>query len=241
MIRFFVVCLFILPLLARAAANAGVSVADTTDQNAGIGIHQTGVLVYPPSMLYSGIHSGEVRIAIGVDENGHLTDYLVTGYTEKGFVDGVVAAIKRWTYEPARTSGRAQSARAEVLFVFRDQGVVVQRLPGATMREFLSDMMERSYTYAPYRLRDLDRIPTPVHVVSPAIKFGNEAHNVMVEFYIDEQGQVRLAAVPREAADSIYSAAAVAAVEQWRFEPPLRKGKPVLVLVEQEFKFLPKN
>jgi len=30
-------------------------------------------------------------------------------------------------------------------------------------------------------------------------------------------------------------------VEQWRFEPPLRKGKPVLVLVEQQFKFRPKK
>lgn len=228
-------------LLVCAVAAAGAPLPDTIDPNAGIGIRQTGVLVYPPSMLYSGIHSGEVRIAIGVDEKGRLTDFLVTGYTEKGFVDGVVAAIKRWTYEPARTSGRAQSARAEVLFIFKDQGVIVQRLPGATEREFLSGMMQGSYAYAPCRLRDLDRIPTPVHVVSPATNFGNEAHDVTVEFYIDEQGQVRMAAVSREAADDIYSAAAVAAVEQWRFEPPLRKGRPVLVLVQEEFKFRPKN
>jgi TonB family protein len=77
--------------------------------------------------------------------------------------------------------------------------------------------------------------------VPPATKPGNEAHDVTVEFYIDEQGRVRMAAVPREAADDIYSAAAVAAVEQWRFEPPLRKGKPVLVLVEQLFRFRPKK
>ncbi|MES1167652.1 MAG: TonB family protein [Oleiharenicola lentus] len=230
----------LLPQLASAAG--GMSAPRSDDEaNAGIGINQVGVLVYPPSMLYSGIHSGEVRIAIGVDETGRLTDYLVTGYTEKGFVDGVVAAIKRWNYVPARTSGRAQSARAEVLFVFRDQGVIVQRLPGAAEREFLSGMMRDNYVYTPYRLRDLDRIPIPVQVVSPAKMVGNEAHDVTVEFYIDEEGRVRMAAVPREAADDIYSAAAVAAVEQWRFEPPMRKGKPVLVLVEQEFKFLPKE
>jgi len=208
----------------------------------GIGINQVGVLVYPPGMLYNGIHSGEVRIAISVDETGRLTDFLITGYTEKGFVDGVVAAVKRWSYSPALTSGRAQSARAEVLFVFKDQGVIVQRLPGAAEREFLSGMLDGYYSYLPCRLRDLDHIPIPAQeLVSPAARLGNEAHDVTVEFYIDEEGRVRMAAVPREAADDIYSAAAVAAVEQWRFEPPLRKGKPVLVLVEQQFKFRPKK
>jgi len=230
----------VLSQLALAAGGLG-ALRPGDDDNAGIGINQVGVLVYPPSMLYSGIHSGEVRIAIGVDETGRLTDSLITGYTEKGFVDGVVSAIKRWTYVPARASGRAQSARAEVLFIFKDQGVIVQRLPGAAEREFISGMMQGNYVYAPCRLRDLDRIPTPIHVVSPTIKPANEPHDVTVEYYIDEQGQVRMVAVPREAADDIYSAAAVAAVEQWRFEPPLRKGKPVLVLVQQEFHFRPKN
>jgi TonB family protein len=79
-----------------------------------------------------------------------------------------------------------------------------------------------------------------VQVVSPLVNFSEKAHTVTVEFYIDEQGNVRMAAVPRESAGDIYAAAAVAAVEQWRFEPPLRKGRPVLVLAQQEFNFRPK-
>jgi outer membrane biosynthesis protein TonB len=39
----------------------------------------------------------------------------------------------------------------------------------------------------------------------------------------------------------MYAAAAVSAVEQWRFEPPLRKGAPVLVYAQQEFSFHPKE
>ena len=78
-------------------------------------------------------------------------------------------------------------------------------------------------------------------MVSPSVNSDEKVHTVTVEFYIDEQGTVRMAAVPRESAGDVYAAAAVAAVEQWRFEPPLRKGEPVLVLAQQEFKFRPKE
>ena len=60
-----------------------------------------------------------------------------------------------------------------------------------------------------------------------------------MEFYIDETGHVRLPAVSRETneADEELSAAAVTAVEQWQFEPPVSKGKPVFVLAHQDFDF----
>jgi hypothetical protein len=32
-------------------------------------------------------------------------------------------------------------------------------------------------------------------------------------------------------------AAAITAVEQWQFEPPVSRGRPVLVLVQQDFNF----
>jgi TonB family protein len=80
-----------------------------------------------------------------------------------------------------------------------------------------------------------------VHVVTPVANSDDQIHSVTVEFYIDEQGNVRMAAVPRTSAGDAYAAAAVAAVEQWRFEPPLRRGQPVLVLAQQEFNFRPKK
>ena len=48
------------------------------------------------------------------------------------------------------------------------------------------------------------------------------------------------AGLQRTQADDIYAAAAVAAVEKWQFEPPLRKGQAVLVLAHQEFTFVDK-
>ncbi len=215
------------------------------DDNVGIAIDQVGVLVYPPMMLYNAIYSGEVRAVISVDEKGVLTDCLVTGYTDKAFADAAVVALNRWIYQPARVKGRARSARADVLFLFKDQGVIVQNFPGALAQHAFAGFMQGRYAYRPCKLRELDRTPTPVHVVPPTAPKpspGNRyTHAVKVEFYIDEEGKVRMPAVARESADDAYAAAAVSAVEQWRFEPPLRKGKPVLVYAQQEFTFRPKE
>lgn len=217
-----------------------LSGVERPDDNVGIDIDQTGVLVYPPKLLNSGVFSGEIRAVISVDSQGTLNDCLVTGYTEPGFVDAAVAAMKRWTYQPARVNGRARASRAEVLFTFRDRGVIVQNLPGALERYAVFGAREDHYVYKPCLLRELDHIPTPVHVVSPSIKAGSQ-HSITVEFYIDEEGRVRMPAVDRASADDAFAAAAVSAVEQWRFEPPLRKGKPVLVYAQQEFTFRPKE
>jgi TonB family protein len=205
------------------------------DADMGIAIDQVGVLAFPPSMLYNGVSTGEVRAAISVDEHGNLVDSLLVSYTEKAFADAALAAIKRWKYQPALVHGRPQSSRADVIFTFRDQGVIVQSLPGAAERQVVEKILQGRFIYKACQLRDLDRIPTPVHVVSPAFNDDAKKHSVVVGFYIDEEGRVRLPSVSREAADDLFAAVSVKAVEQWRFEPPLRKGMPVLVYAEQEF------
>ena len=207
----------------------------------GIAIEQVGVLAFPPSMLYSGVYSGEVHAAISVDENGKLADCLIVSYTEQAFAEAAMAAIKRWRYQPALVHGRPQSSRADVIFSFHDQGVIVQKLPGAVERQIVENMLQGRFSYQACQLRDLDRIPTPVHVVSPAFNGDARKRSVIVGFYIDEVGKVRLPSVSRESADDFLAAAAVKAVEQWRFEPPLRKGRPALVYAEQEFHFNPKK
>lgn len=234
-------CYTLLLSLLSLPAIGSVTALERPDDNAGIAIEQVGVLVYPPMMLYNAIYSGEVSVVISVDENGVLTDYLVTGYTDQAFAAAAAIALKRWNYKPARVMGRARSSRADVLFQFKDQGVIVQNFPGALEQRALAGYMQGRYVYEPCKLRELDRIPTPVHVVRPGIKTDGNNHSITVEFYIDEEGKVRMPAVARESADDAYAAAAVSAVEQWRFEPPLRKGKPVLVYAQQEFTFRPKE
>ena len=58
----------------------------------------------------------------------------------------------------------------------------------------------------------------------------------LVSFYVDEKGQVRLPNVESSLPPS-FVVAAVAAVQQWAFKPPVAKGKPVLVYTMRALTF----
>ena len=207
------------------------------DENAGIAIHQNGALTPPASMSLRGMHYGEARVVIAVDATGRLTDSLAIGYTDPMFAEAALAAARTWTYEPARVQGEARAGRAELLFVFKADVVSVQSIDENYYKRVFTGLDEH-YVFVAYPLSKLDKIPTPIHVVPPVIGPDRGGRrSVTVEFYIDEKGVARMPVVERKDAGDVLAAAAVAAVEQWRFEPPLRKGQPVLVLAKQEFTF----
>ena len=220
-----------------------VSAALPTVENddVGLNINQTEPAAFPNGVLLQGIHSGKVRMVVSVDAEGRLVDHLVVAYTNVAFVNAAVRAVTAWTYEPARVRGRPRASRVDLIFIFKsDLNVTVQN---ATMN-FIQDIFGEKNEFQPSLLRDLDHIPTPVHVITPSIPDGvlalGEEHVVTVEFYIDQEGKVRVPAVSREEADDRLAAVAVAAVEQWRFEPPMRRKQPVLVLAQQDFRFVAK-
>jgi len=60
--------------------------------------------------------------------------------------------------------------------------------------------------------------------------------SVNVEFYIDETGAVRLPSLaPGENLE--LGSLAIAALSQWRFNPPTSRGRAVLVKAVQTFNF----
>ena len=225
------------------AAQSGAVNQPGLNDDVGVEINQTEVLVYPFSMTLSGIMEGKALVVISVDATGQLNDALVVGYTKRAFADAAIGALRRWTYGAARMHGFARASRASVLFTFENgMGVMVQSLPALAESMALRSTNER-YAYLACQLRDLDRIPIPIHVVPPAAagrSLRGTTRTVTVEFYIDEDGRVRVPAIGRDEPDDAYAAAAVGAVEQWRFEPPVRKGRAVLVLARQDFSFVPK-
>ena len=90
--------------------------------------------------------------------------------------------------------------------------------------------------------RDLDRIPTPTKIVRPdypaQIEQLSHGGHVTVEFYIDQTGRVRMPSASSET-NEVLAALAIRAVEQWRFEPPVARGRPALVQIRQDFNFKP--
>jgi TonB family protein len=90
-------------------------------------------------------------------------------------------------------------------------------------------------------LHDLDRFPVPRHLVPPVCpdSLGKLTDRVRVTFVIDEQGAVTDPEA-RSGTNRALREAAVAAVAQWRFDPPTRQGVPVRVAASQIFLFAPR-
>lgn len=209
-------------------------------------VDQTVEATFPTIMAAIGIKSGASSIAIAVDDTGRMTDYLVTAYTHPAFAEKAVAALRKWKFEPARIHGAARNSKADLTFRFELEGVVVVTMTPISYNEIVHyKVAPDSEAYTVCTLSRLDRIPNPVTIVNPIypaeLARSSRGGHIMVEFYIDENGRVRMPSVSPEMieASAELSAAAVTAVSQWEFEPPTLKGRPVVVLAHQDFKFKP--
>jgi len=98
--------------------------AAADDDNAGLSINQIEPALFPPALQMSGVLYGKVRLVLSVDEQGKLADYLIIAYTQQGFAEAAVRAVKKWVYAPARVHGQARPSRADLLFTFEVGAVV---------------------------------------------------------------------------------------------------------------------
>jgi TonB family protein len=206
-----------------------------------IRIIQTVDPIFPESLVATHRHGGQAIIFVSIDHHGRLADWLPLRYTDPLFAEAAVAALKLWQFEPARLRGEPVPVSIELSFIFEVKGVVVSVSPTETFAAHFNDLTGGS-RYAPCTLRELDRIPVPLKTVSPIYPEPLAARGVTgevaVNFYIDERGAVRMPYVTAHPHQTLANLA-VDAVRQWQFEPPTRRGLPVLVQVRQVFKFTP--
>ena len=237
---------FLLLFALGLVANIGqAQTSMTSPERQSLKILQTVTPVFPMELPEQGYMEGEARIAIAVDETGKLTDWLIVGYTHRRFADESVNAIKQWEFEPARVQGKPVSVQTELLISFETSGVVISSSDiGSAVQRYTNRLFKYRDAYRPCTMKEIDRIPTPQNAVSPMYgetlaKQGVQG-TVTVEFFIDEHGALRMPAVLSADYDQLASLA-VAAIQQWKFEPPTCKGVPVMVRAKQVFHFGPKK
>jgi TonB family protein len=197
---------------------------------------------FPYRLIENGITRGEAQVVFLVDSTGKLADWLITAYTHKEFADVALAAIKTWKFEPSQAAGKPIGTVVDMSFLYQINGVVViDRKPDLVLRTEQWGA-EGKYSYQPCPAQKLDRPPQAVRALKPVYpkELGEQGivGKVLVEFYIDEQGKARLP-IASQSSNKTLAAIAIAAVDQWQFEPPTRQGKPVLVSASQEFNFEP--
>lgn len=198
--------------------------------------------VAPPvnaALQVNAINGGLVRLAVQWNSEGRPVDWLVLAYSERIFADSVLAAVPEWRLVPPKVNGQPVSGYTEIEFSFKGPDVTSFTVSD-TVEMLFSRAGVRRLAYRPCPLRDLDRIPLPLNSVAPV--YGKDLKErgiqgaVEVRFCIDENGTVRMPAVV-SADHPRLAESALAAVRQWKFDPPTSHGAPVLILAQQRFDF----
>jgi len=182
---------------------------------------------------------GEASVLISVDAGGKLADWLVVSYTQKPFADEAVRAIKAWQYEPARRDGQAIAVRTILTFDFEADGKVMSVIPTEFFDIFVRSWLGERLISQICRPQDLDQPLQTVKTLQPRYAPppdapANARARALLDFYVDETGRARMPVVV-QASDALFAAAAVDALDQWRFATPTRGRAPVAVHVQQEF------
>jgi len=197
--------------------------------------------IFPPEVTLEGITRGTVHCLIDIDAEGKVEDVLVTAYTHRSFGRVVREAVCLWRFEPALLNGKPVAAQTALAFNIEGVGCVVTLDNNTYLNQRFEAMLGPTYVFHPYTLRDLDAIPVPQKTVMPfyPVELASRLRGqVRVDFFIDENGRVRVPLAQPDAPPEL-AAAAMNAVRQWRFAPPLRHGEPALVRASQEFQFNP--
>jgi TonB family protein len=224
----------VLPILALGAATLMPAAFET------VGVVVTVEPQIPARLRMEGLRDGRITFAVDVDAEGKLNDWIVTEASHAELIAPCIAAVKRWRFIPARYDGVRVPARTQFTLNISQTGAVINR----SMVDMVSVFMEQIAGRAPdYRISRADEIDRPLTVlsrVSPDYARDAERQGVggrvRVYFFVDEEGRVRLPAVPADTHPYL-SGVAVKAMREWKFTPPTRAGRPVAVAAVQEFDF----
>lgn len=234
--RIFLVCAATFGLVVAAVSQAAAAADRTRLQ-----IHQTVDARFPSGLLLVPITSGEAWVMISVDANGQLLDALPTRYTHEAFATEVLRVLRAWRYEPARLDGKPIAVRVELQFSFQASGAIVSMDAATAVRSMLAFAESPTYVRRLCPPEELDQRPVPVRQVAPhypgnAAASGADQETAVLDFIIDEQGKPRMPVLVNSPGAEFANQAA-AALQQWEFSPPTRRGRPVAVRVQQAFIF----
>jgi TonB family protein len=184
--------------------------------------------------------SGFAMVDFVVRPDGATEGIVVTEASAPEFGAALRAAVETWEFRPAIAGGRGTAVslrkRANLEAVPRGQESAAN--PAQRTLALLRAGKIGAAT-------KLDAKLTPVYRVAPlypaSLPVGSRrAGRAEIEFTIDREGRCRFPRIV-SATQPEFGWSAATAVAQWVFQPPMREGKPVDVLVKIPFEFAAKD
>lgn len=201
--------------------------------------------IFPPGLKFDGITDGHVELIIDINEDGTVADWIPLRSTHRLLTESVGRAMKKWKFKPAMIDGEPVPVAQKLLFNFDHSGTVLISGTGLDLHMRWIRELGRQDDRLAFELPDLDQLPEPMEIVKPLLPLSladnKDPATVMVTFYIDQQGNVRIPVATEWEVDLLFAQSAIHAITQWKFKPPTVKGRPVVVRAIQPFHFLPGN
>lgn len=190
---------------------------------------------FPGTALFEGVATGRATVGVMLDPTGRPADFLLIRYTQPYFGQALLEAAKARDYTPKRLKGIAVPGPFTFSYHFEPpEGLTNISSFEAAGRRSEEVQGGIRFAYEPHREAELDGAQLePIQVQIPVlparlVRPDKRPVRVLVSFYVDEQGRVRLPEVESALAPELV-ARAVQALQHWAFKPPTIKAKPVLV------------
>lgn len=185
--------------------------------------------VYPFAQLQAGV-AGKASISYVVGLDGRVIGSKLREATSPEFGLAVLAMIDAWHFAPAqKKDGSPSYATLGSVYEFRPNGRADVPVSGEA-KDILEDLKKHPERIA--TLKDLDQPPKPLSrrppVYPTALAKAGQEGEATIDFFVDRNGDAQLPQIISSTAPEFGYAAALA-VATWRFEPPRKAGKPVVV------------
>ncbi|EDY84677.1 TonB family C-terminal domain protein [Verrucomicrobiia bacterium DG1235] len=235
----------ILSGLAISLAHAGPQKFEFHEYGVDLNIEVIKMPHFPNSLIADGYLEGDVKIAMDIDHDGELRDWIVIESTHPEFTESVERVIDSWRFSPPYINGENRSVVNHLNIHFESRGSVVSfDLPTSVLNVRLNQLTGfRSEASKLSDIKELDTAPYPIAQPSPSIPKDviqkHDGTRAVFTFYIDEAGQVRIPALSETDGEPDLGMllATQDALSQWRFQPPTKNNRPVKVKLSQAFVF----
>ena len=198
--------------------------------------------VFPREAALRGVDYGYARVAIEVSPNGNLIDHLVTECSEKEFAQEAGKLVTTASYRVPADDGQPTAVRTNLLVEFETSGLIISSDWNEIVESYLHGRQIKRTGFSLKGASEIDAAPQLVNAVKPVYPTDwaerGISGRVLIDFYIDETGAVRLPAIASADFDEL-GTVALDAVRQWTFAVPRHYGEPVSVHVKQVFEFNP--
>ncbi len=227
-----------MPPLRHLAALLALLPAALTASTERVPVIESPAPVFPPSLFTQSVNNGRALVVCTIGDDGTVLDLWTLDTNHLAFAEASEEALRTWRYAPAPvpTGTVVPWPRIDVVdFDFSRTGQITTKTHrDAMLGSFLTGRP------ASGRIEDIPTMPSNrvsrVEGTGPAAPSGTPAGEVVVEFLLDQKGNVRLPVAIR--ADHLaHARAAVTAVRSWRFAPLSPETKAPAVRVRWNFRF----